>query len=172
MLPDNETSPTIVRTYISAVRFAYISYSVGYGIRLHLPEGVLFGIGCVRGTQPVLAQKRAVEAVLNAIARSERPFKAEVITRSEYWLQCLDFGRTRRKKRQYGYHLNPIKTDEELYEGLAALASLHLGGGRMADPTAENESQELALIEKELNRQAFRYPQQFKGREFAPEFDL
>ncbi len=171
MLPQSDASPTYVRIYIAARRFRQVSYSTGYGVRLHLPEGVLFGIGGIRGTQPVVALKRGLETSLDAVANSDRDLKLYAITRTEALMQSLDAGRTRKKKKQYGISLRQLKTDEELYERTPLLWALYGGGGRMFDPGMEEEDRELRIIERELDRQFFRDPGRFR-QAFDPAFDF
>jgi len=127
------------------------------------------GIGCIRGSQPVVAQKYALATVLNAIANGERLLKAQFILRTEYLRQSLDFGRSRKTKLQYRMRVGSLKTDEELYERTPILYDMYGAGIRMADPNNQEEGDELAIIEKTLLTQAWRDPSLFRSRrEFHP----
>jgi len=160
------SAPTTFITYIAVRRF---HYRVAYGIRMHLPEGIVSGLGSIRGTQNVDAQKKALDEVLNAIAISDRKLKTLVILRTEYLRQTLDFGRTRNKKRQYGQTLSELKTDEELFEKTPILFDLYGCGIRMAD--SDDERHELTLIEKQLNDEFWKRPSQFE-QDLCPDIVL
>jgi hypothetical protein len=158
---DSENSSIIILAYISSLRFKHLGYKTPYGIRLHLPEGIVTGIGWVKGTQPVVAQKQALSDILNAIALSERNLRPLVILWTEYLRPSLDFGHTRNKKRQYDMPVGELKTDEELFESAPILADLYGVIIRMADN--EKERAELRLIERELFEESWKSPSRFSS---------
>ena len=154
--PSDGNVSTIVRTYISAKKFEHLKYRFLYGMRLHLPEGVLMCTGWISGTQPVAAQRQALELILDAIALSGRNIEIHAVLRTEYLKQQLDFGRARNKKKKYRMHVNQLKTDEESFERTPILVDMHGARMRMADPNNDEEMHELALIEGALLEEAWR----------------
>jgi|SRR5665213_3814611 len=163
--PIDGNAPTISRTYIASPKLKHLPYRIPYGVRLHLPEGVLTGTGCINGTQPVVAQKHALAIVLDAIAISGRNLKTLVISRTEFLKQSLDQGRTRNIKMQYGMRVNELKTDEELFERTPVLYDMYGAGIRMANPSNDEEQHELSLIERALSDESWGHSSKFSGRE-------
>mgnify|MGYP001278554013 CR=1 FL=1 len=169
----DQNPPCVFPTYIAVLRLKHIAYRVPYGVRLHLPEGIIEGTGCILGTQPVVAQKYALATVLDAIAASDRALKTKVILRREYLRQALDFGRTRKTRLQYGMHVDALKTDEELFERTPILFDMYGVGMRMADPNNEEEVRELSIIEKNLTMQGWKDPSLFRNSPpFHPKLPL
>jgi hypothetical protein len=131
------------------------------------------GIGWIYGTQPVVAQKYALATVLDASAISERSLKTEIILRTEYLRQSLDAGRSRKTKMQHGMRVDPLRTDEELYERTPTLYDMYGTGMRMADPNNPREGDELSTIERTLKRHAWRDPELFRSaKQSHPVFSL